>query len=282
MLIAWIKVWMAVTNLTHSRQKVDVCRSVWFSVRSLLCKSFWANSGDVQAETKMRRLLGKVGRDLSDSQKNSFLGKLKRFSVRNLKCAGFCKNRGENRSENPICRFQGKLGWLNPCFFRTEIWICRFLGKLGEFFGEISANSEIWMKCSHRSHDVHTICFFKAFCSHGCSHVARVFARCSHDLPFQGFSFARMFVHFAHVRTQAVGQRVCARFERNLNKSREIRSFRLARPKIFEFFAKKNLDQLKMNTSECFGYLSTPVYSVLKLKILQTSWWFCWKTFWPT
>ena len=30
--------------------------------RSLLCKIFWAGSGDVQAEAKMRRLLGKVGR----------------------------------------------------------------------------------------------------------------------------------------------------------------------------------------------------------------------------
>ena len=60
--VIWIKVWMAVTKLTHSKQKVDVCRFVWFSVRSLLCRSFWANSGDFQAETKMRRLLGKVGR----------------------------------------------------------------------------------------------------------------------------------------------------------------------------------------------------------------------------
>ena len=62
MLIAWIKVWMAVSNLTHSKQKVDVCRFVWFSVRSLFCKSLWADSGDFQAETQMRRLLGKVGR----------------------------------------------------------------------------------------------------------------------------------------------------------------------------------------------------------------------------
>ena len=60
--VIWIKVWMAVTKLTHSKQKVDVCRLVWFSVRSLLCKSFWADSGDFQAETKMRRSLGKVGR----------------------------------------------------------------------------------------------------------------------------------------------------------------------------------------------------------------------------
>ena len=66
----------------------------------------------------------------------------------------------------------------------------------------------------------------------------RTFRTCSHD-----------------VRTQAVGQRVCARFDRNSHKSGEINSFRLAHPKILEFFAKKNLDQLKMNTSECFGYL---------------------------
>ena len=115
--------------------------------------------------------------------------------------------------------------------------------------------------------------------SHGFSHVSRVFARFSHDLLFQGFFFARIFARFARLRTifarvvfsrlffvctfracshdlrtQAVGQRVCARLDRNLHKSGENHSFRLAHPKVFEF-KKKNLDQLKMNTLECFDYL---------------------------
>ena len=116
------------------------------------------------------------------------------------------------------------------------------------------------------------------FFSHGLSHVSRVFARFSHDLLFQGFFFARIFARFARFRTvfarsafsrffflarfarvrtifarrpEAVGQRVCPRFDRNLHKSGENRSFRLAHPKIFEFFTKTNRDQLKTNTSEC-------------------------------
>ena len=86
--------------------------------------------------------------------------------------------------------------------------------------------------------------------------------------------FSRFFVR-TDVRTQAVGQRVCARFEWSPHKSREIHSFRLAHSKISEFFAKKNLDQPKMTRSESFGYL----YNLfcVKLKILQPSWWFCLK-----
>ena len=154
--------------------------------------------------------------------------------------------------------------WSSPCDFQSKIWICRFGGKIGNLiFFEISAKSGIWMKCSHRSHDVRTTYFFKAFCSHGCSHVSRVFARLALSRFFVGTD-VRTFRECSHdVRTQAVGQRVCARFDQNLHKSGEIPSFRLVHPKIFEFFCKENLDQLKMNTSESFGYL----YS-----------WFCVKT----
>ena len=110
--VIWIKVWMAVTKLTHSKQKVDVCRFVRFSVRSLLCKSFWADSSDFQAEAKMCRLLGKVGLFFVRVKKQ-FSGKTLAIFSETLKMCRFLEKSGENRSENPICRFQGKLGWFS-------------------------------------------------------------------------------------------------------------------------------------------------------------------------
>ena len=67
---------------------------------------------------------------------------------------------------------------------------------------------------------------------------------------FARFVFSRFFIRtdvrtfgtcLHDARTQAVGQRVCARFDRNSHKAGEIHSFRLAHPKILEFFAKKTL-----------------------------------------
>ena len=110
MLIAWIKIWMAVTNLAHSRQKVDVCRFASFSVRSLLCKNFWADSVDFKAEAKMRRLLGKVGRFFVRVKQSSFLGKLKRSSVKSLKCAGFWKNRARIGQKIQYADFKANSG----------------------------------------------------------------------------------------------------------------------------------------------------------------------------
>ena len=257
MLIAWIKVWMAVTNLTHSRQKVDVCRLVWFSVRSLLCKSFWADSVDFQAEAKMRRLLSESGEFLSESKKQ-FLRKLKRFSVRNLNVQVSGKIGQELVRKSSGFRSGQKMFrvWASPCDFWSEIWICKFFGKIGEFFGEISAKSGIWMNCSHRSHYVCTTCFFSRLFVRT---DVRTFRTCSH-----------------HVRTPAVGQRVCARLERNLHKSREINSFRLAHPRIFEFFAKTKPWPTENEQIGMFLVICT-VYFVFKLKILQPSWWFCLK-----
>ena len=118
----------------------------------------------------------------------------------------------------------------------------QIFGQNWGFFGEVSAKSGIWMKCSHHSHDVRTTCFFQAVFSHGFSHV---FARFSHDLFVQGFCLhgcSHVLARCSHdVRTQAVCQRVCARFDRNSHKSGEIHSFRLAHSKFFEFFAKKTL-----------------------------------------
>ena len=127
-----------------------------------------------QAETKMRGLLGKVGRVLSESKQSSFLGKLKRFSVRNLKCAGFWKNRvrigqkiqcadfkansGGFRSENKMFRFLEQ----THASFGQKFEYADFWAKSGDFFGEIYAKSGIWMKCLYHSHDVRTICFFQA------------------------------------------------------------------------------------------------------------------------
>ena len=186
MLIAWIKGWMAVTNLAHSRQKVDVCRFAWFSVRSLLCKSFWANSGDFQAETKMRRLLGKVGRVFVRVKTKQFSGKIQ---------AIFSDMQISRQTRVVFGQKIECLGFLsNPCNFWSEIWICRYLGKIGDFLGEISAKSGIWMKCLYRLHDVRTTCFFQAVCSHD-------FRTFSHDFRttclFKVFLFARIFARFA-------------------------------------------------------------------------------------
>ena len=65
----------------------------WFSVRSLLCKSFWADSGDFQAETKMRRLLGKVGRFFVWVKKKQFCGKTQAIFGEKLKMCRFLENR---------------------------------------------------------------------------------------------------------------------------------------------------------------------------------------------
>ena len=83
-----------------------------------------------------------------------------------------------------------------------------FWANLGVLFGGISAKSGVWMKCSHRSHDVRTMFARLIFSRFSVRTDVRRFRACSHD-----------------VRTQAVGQRVCARFERNLHKSQEIHTF---------------------------------------------------------
>ena len=113
------------------------------------------------------------------------------------------------------------------------------------------------------SHDFRTICFFKVFFRTN----FRTFRTVSHDFRTTCFFnlFARIFARFARfrtifarpafskffvctfracshdLRTQAVGQRVCARFDRNQHKSGENHSFRLAHPKIFEFLQRKTL-----------------------------------------
>ena len=58
--------------------------------QKLALQEFWAGSGDFQAETKMRRLLGKVRRVFVRVKTKQLSGKKKpkRFSVRSLKCAG--------------------------------------------------------------------------------------------------------------------------------------------------------------------------------------------------
>ena len=128
------------------------------------------------------------------------------------------------------------------------------------------------MKCSHRSHD--------GFFSHGFSHVSRVFARFSHDLLFQFFFFFR--TDFRTFRTVSHGFRTtcffkvfCSHVSRVFARSShtgrrpaflcQIRSkictnlekitrFDWRTPTFLNFY-KKKLDQLKMNTLECFGYL---------------------------
>ena len=125
------------------------------------------------------------------------------------------------------------------------------------------------------------------FFSHGFSHVSRVFARFSHDLLFQVFFFRtdfRTFRAFSHdFRTTCFFKVFCSHVSRVFARSShagrrpaclcQIRSksaqiwrkslVSIGAPQNFWIFTKKNLDQLKMNTSECFGYL----YS-----------WFCVKT----
>ena len=77
-----------------------------------------------------------------------------------------------------------------------------FGAKIGDFLGEISTKSGIWMKCSHRSHDgffrtdfrtfrafsqdFRTTCFFKVSIQFRTSFRA-FFARFSHDLFFKVF-----------------------------------------------------------------------------------------------
>ena len=126
------------------------------------------------------------------------------------------------------------------------------------------------MKCSHRSHD--------GFFSHGFSHVSRVFARFSHDLLFQsffshGFSHvSRGFARFSHdlffkvfcshvsrvfARSSHAGRRpacLCQIRSKSAQIWRKSLRFDWRTPKFLNFYT-KNLDQLKMNTSECFGYL---------------------------
>ena len=148
--------------------------------------------------------------------------------------------------------------------------MCRFWDKIGDFFGELSTKSGIWMKCSHRSHDgffrtdfrtfrafshdFRTTCFVKVFfCTNFrtfrtvsydfrttrffkvfCSHVSRVFARSSHA--------GRRPACLCQIRSKS------AQIWRKSLVS-------VGAPQNFCIFTKKNLDQLKMNTSECFGYL---------------------------
>ena len=65
--------------------------------QKLLCKSFWADSGDFQAETKMRRLLGEVGRVFVRVRKQ-FSGKTQAIFGEKLKMCRFLEKSGENRS----------------------------------------------------------------------------------------------------------------------------------------------------------------------------------------
>ena len=111
--VIWIKVWMAVTKLAHSKQKVDVCKFVWFSVRSLLCKSFWADSGDFRQKLRCAGCWVKSGEFSSGSKEKQFSGKTQAIFGEKLKMCRFLEKSGENRSENPIYRFQGKLGWFS-------------------------------------------------------------------------------------------------------------------------------------------------------------------------
>ena len=261
--VIWIKVWMAVTKLTHSKQNVDVCRFVWFSVRSLLCKSFWADSGDFRQKLRCAGCWVKSGEFSSGSKKDNFLGKLKRFSARNLKCAGFWKNRARIGQKIQYTDFKANsggfrsktkmsIGFLRkPVRFSVRNLNVQILGQNWGFFGEISTKSEIWMKCSHRSHDgffrtdfrtfrtfshdFRTTCFFKVFFRTD----FRTFRTVSHD--FRTTCFFRVFCsHVSHdLRTQAVGQRVCARFDWNQHKSGENHSFRLAHPKFLNFYKEK-------------------------------------------
>ena len=241
--------------------------------QKLRCAGCWVKSGEFSSE----------------SIKNNFLGKLKRFSVRNLKCAGFWKNRarigqkiqytdfkansGGFRSENKMFRFFAQtraifgqkfeyadfgqnwgFSWWNfydewnldemfalfaRWFFRTDFRTFRAFSH--DF--RTTCFFKVFFRTDFRtfrafSHDFRTTCFFKVFCSH----VSRVFARSSHA--------GRRPACLCQIRSKS------AQIWRKSLVS-------IGAPQNFWIFTKKNLDQLKLNTSECFGYL----YS-----------WFCVKT----
>ena len=148
----------------------------------------------------MRRSLDKVGRvfvrvktkQLSWKTQAIFSEKLEmcRFLEnrarigQKIQYADFKANSGGFQSESKMFRFfEQTHATFGQKFESAEFW-----AKLDFFFGELSAKSGIWMKCSHRSHDVRTICFFQAVCSHGFSHFARFF-------------FAGMFARLARLRT---------------------------------------------------------------------------------
>ena len=142
-------------------------------------------------------------------QQSSFTGKTQAIFSEKLTMCRFLENRARIGQKIQYADFKANSGGFRseikclgvlskPMQFSVRNLNMQILGTIPEFFGEISAKSGIWMKCSHRSHDVRTTCFFQAVCSHGCSHV---FTRFSHDLLFQGFLFARMFARFARVRT---------------------------------------------------------------------------------
>ena len=126
--------------------------------------------------------------------------------------------------------------------------MCRFWDKIGDFFGEkfdeewnldeMFAPFARWFfrtdfRTFHAfSHDFRTTCFFKVF-------LCMDFRTVSHDFRASKF-FVRTFRACSHdLRTQAVGQRVCARFDRNQHKTGENHSFRFAHPKLFEFLRRK-------------------------------------------
>ena len=114
----------------HTTGKKLICAGLWFVVRNLFCKSFWTDSRDFQAETKMCSLLGKVGRIFVRVKKSGktqailgqklemcrFLGKLGRDLVRksNMQISG---------QTRVVCGKKIKCAgfWANPCYFRSEI-----------------------------------------------------------------------------------------------------------------------------------------------------------------
>ena len=269
--------------------------------QKLTLQEFLGRLGRFQAEAKMRRLLGKVGRVSSGSKENNFLGKLKRFSARNLKCAGFWKNRarigqkiqktdfkansGGFRSETKMFRFFAQtraiFGQKFECAdFGTKlgIFLVKFLRKVEFGWNFRTVRTMVFFRMDFRtfrtfSHDFRTTCFLKVFFRTD----FRTFRTVSHD--FRTTCFFKAFCSH-DLRTQAVGQRVCARFDRNQHKSGENHSFRLAHPKIFEFLQRKTLTNWKW-THRNASVICT-VDFVLKLKILETFWVFGWKTFWPT
>ena len=224
--------------------------------------------------------------------------------MRSLKCAGFWKNRarigqkiqcaefkansGGFRSENKMFR----LFCTNPCEYRSEYLNMQILGqnwgfswwnfyeewnldkfRTMVFFAQIFARfarfrtifarpafSRFFFRTDFRTfraflHDFRTNCLFKFFCSH----VSRVFARSSH-----------------------AGRRPACLCQ-IWSKSAQIwrRSLvSIGAPQIFEFLQRRTLTNWKWTHRNVLVICT--VGFVLKLKILQTFWWFFWKTFWPT